>query len=89
MPLEDPRARPTGSDLARDEAKVDRFVRVAGGVVGGGLVGLYVAVGTYDGPSFSTAFTILGVIGAVVGVLSFVFGRRFWKVLIRVLAPWH
>ena len=82
MTRQDPNERLAGTELAREEAKVDRFVRIAGAIAGGGFIGLYVAVRAYDGPSFSTAFAIFGVIGSVVAVLSLVFGRRFWGVLL-------
>ena len=74
--------RPTASELAKEEAKVDRFIRIGGAVAGGGLIGAYVAVRAYSGPSFSTAFTIFGVTGLVVGLVSLVFGRRFWGALL-------
>jgi hypothetical protein len=80
----DPGLQSTPSELAKEEAKVDRFIRIAGAVVGGGIVAFYLAVRTYEGPSFSTALAIFGVIGTFVGVLSLVFGRRFWEVLLFV-----
>ena len=86
MTDKEPSARPTGSELAKEEAKIVRFLRITGAVVGGAFIGFYVAVRAYDGPSFSMAFAIFGVIGGVVGVLSFVFGRSFWEVLVFLFA---
>jgi hypothetical protein len=68
-------------ELAREEAKVRRFVRIASAVAGGACIGFYIAVRTYDGPSFATAFAVCGVSGGVVSALALVYGPRFWDAL--------
>jgi hypothetical protein len=67
--------------MAFEEDKLDRRIRLWSVAVVATLVGLRWAMELYGGPSIVRGLSIAGAVALVVGLLSFLLGRRFWHLI--------
>jgi hypothetical protein len=71
--------------MASEEDKLDRRIRLWSIAVVAILAGLRVAMEVYGGPSILRGLSIAGAAALAVGLLSLLFGRRFWQLMAYLL----
>jgi hypothetical protein len=78
-------AQPHRNEIASREDKLVRRIGVWPIAAVSGLIGVRWATDAYSGPSIARGLSIAAGIALGVGLLSFLFGRRFWQVIAYLL----
>jgi hypothetical protein len=71
--------------MASEEDTLDRRIRLWSAAIVAILIGLRLAMDVYSGPSIMRGLSIAGAIALALGLLSLLFGRRFWHLMAYLL----